>query len=61
MTKMKSKKNDYIKSYFLELMLIRIPTAVIAVRRDEPPYERNSSGIPVIGIIPITIPTLIKK
>ena len=31
---MKSKKNDYIKSYFLELMLIRIPTAVIAVRRD---------------------------
>jgi hypothetical protein len=33
----------------------------MAVSSDEPPYERNNKGIPVIGIIPITIPTLIKK
>ena len=34
---------------------------LIAIRSEDPPYERKRSGIPVIGIIPITIPTLIKK
>jgi hypothetical protein len=34
---------------------------IIAVQSDEPPYERNNNGIPVIGIIPITIPTFTKK
>ena len=42
-------------------MFITRPIQVIAVSKDEPPYERNSNGIPVIGMIPITIPTLIKK
>ena len=42
-------------------MLISNPIQVITVSKEEPPYDRNNNGIPVIGIIPITIPTLIKK
>ena len=43
------------------MTLISSPTQPIAVKRDEPPYDKNKSGIPVIGIMPMTIPTLIKK
>ena len=43
------------------MTLISSPTQPIAVKRDEPPYYKNKSGIPVIGIMPMTIPTLIKK
>ena len=42
-------------------MFITKPIQAIAVNSEEPPYDMNKSGIPVIGIIPITIPTLIKK
>ena len=42
-------------------MLISNPTQIIAVQSDEPPYDINKSGIPVIGIMPITIPTLTMK
>jgi hypothetical protein len=28
---------------------------------EEPPYERKNRGMPVIGIIPMTIPILMKK
>lgn len=42
-------------------MLINKPIQLIAVNNEEPPYDKNNKGIPVIGIIPITIPTLIKK
>ena len=30
-------------------------------QREEPPYERKKSGIPVIGIIPIAMPALMRK
>lgn len=42
-------------------MLNEIPIPMSADNKDEPPYDKNKSGIPVIGIIPIVIPTLIKK
>ena len=42
-------------------MLISRPMQIIAVHKEEPPYDKKSSGIPVIGIIPITIPTFTKK
>ena len=37
------------------------PIALIAIKSDEPPYDIKRSGIPVIGMIPITIPTLTTK
>ena len=39
-------------------MLSSIPIAVKLTRIDDPPYDRNGNGMPVIGMIPITIPTL---
>ena len=42
-------------------MLISKPIAHIEVHNDEPPYDKKSSGIPVIGIMPITMPTLMTK
>lgn len=42
-------------------MLITRPIAIMFVRRAEPPYDINGNGIPVIGMIPITIPTLTIK
>mgnify|MGYP007016031380 CR=1 FL=1 len=42
-------------------MLMSKPEAVMAVHKDEPPYDTKSSGIPVIGIMPITIPILTIK
>ena len=35
-------------------MLRRIPTEASSTTRLEPPYERNGSGIPVSGAMPIT-------
>jgi hypothetical protein len=37
-------------------MFMSIPTLIRAVHRDDPPYERNSRGMPVTGIIPVAIP-----
>jgi hypothetical protein len=28
---------------------------------EEPPYDMNMSGMPVIGIMPIVMPTLMRK
>jgi hypothetical protein len=28
---------------------------------EEPPYEKNGNGIPITGVIPSTIPTLINR
>ncbi len=35
-----------------------MPTAIQQASRNEPPYEKNGSGMPVIGIRLIVIPTL---
>ena len=37
------------------------PTLSIAVHRDEPPWDKKNNGMPVIGMTPITIPTLTAK
>jgi hypothetical protein len=53
--------NFYEKSSRRIFMLIKSPMQVMAVQREDPPYDKNSRGIPVIGMIPITIPTLTIK
>jgi hypothetical protein len=40
-------------------MLRTIPTEASSTTRLEPPYDRNGSGIPVSGAIPITAAMLI--
>jgi hypothetical protein len=42
-------------------MLCAKPKPTIAERRAEPPYDIKIRGMPVIGMIPIVIPTLTKK
>ena len=41
-------------------MLNTSPMPIRAVQRDEPPYDRKNNGIPVIGIMPIAMPILMK-
>ena len=42
-------------------MLMRMPAAIMAVHNDDPPYDKKSNGIPVMGIVPMTIPMLTIK
>ena len=51
----------YFSSFLRQLTLITNPMQAIAVRRDEPPYDRNRRGIPVIGMSPMTMPTFTMK
>jgi len=51
-----------IQKWYLLADIPRIrPMPIRTVQRDDPPYERKNKGIPVIGIIPMVIPTLIVK
>jgi hypothetical protein len=43
------------------LILINKPVAERAVHNEDPPYDRKRSGMPVMGMIPMTIPTLTVK
>lgn len=37
------------------------PTPIMAAQREEPPYEMKYRGMPVIGIMPMAMPTFIMK
>lgn len=50
-----------VKSNLRLLILIKSPIAIILVKSADPPYDKKGSGIPVIGMIPITIPMLTIK
>ena len=47
--------------YFLAPMPREMPTPMQMAQSDEPPYERKSSGMPVIGMTPMAMPALIMK
>jgi hypothetical protein len=38
----------------------KIKSRKVNPHSDDPPYEKNGSGIPMTGVSPSTIPTLIK-
>jgi hypothetical protein len=40
---------------------MRRAAPIMAVQREEPPYDRNRRGIPVIGMMPIVIPIFTTK
>ena len=42
-------------------MLCKMPSAIAMLTSDAPPCVTNGNGIPVIGMIPITIPTFTKS
>ncbi len=48
-------------TYLLLSNFSKIPNIAVKPRSEEPPADTKGKGIPMMGISPIVIPTLIKK